>query len=192
MRVFVAGATGFIGSAVVRELIGAGHHVLGLARSDAAADALARMGVVAHRGELSDTESLSAGARACEGVIHTAFIHDFSQYQAKAEIDRRAVEALGAALAGSERPLVITSGIGLLTPGRLGTEDDAADPASAGAARVPSEEATLALASRGVRASLVRLPQSVHGDGDHGFVPALINITREKGVSAYLGDGLSR
>jgi len=192
MRVFVTGATGFIGSAIVQELIGAGHRVLGLARTDAAADALARLGVEAHRGELSDTESLAVGARACEGVIHTAFIHDFVDFPAAAETDRRAIEALGLALAGSGRPLVTTSGIALLTPGRLGTEDDAPDAGSAVAFRIASEEATLAMASRGVRASLVRLPPSVHGDGDHGFVPRVIGIAREKGVSAYVGDGRNR
>jgi nucleoside-diphosphate-sugar epimerase len=192
MRVFVTGATGFVGSAIVQELMSAGHQVLGLARSAAAADALARLGVEAHRGELSDRESLAAGARACEGVIHTAFIHDFSQYKANAEIDRRAIEAIGAALAGSGHPFVVTSGTAGTTPGRLGTEDDAGDPRSVAAPRMPSEEAALALASQGVRASVVRLPPSVHGDGDHGFVPALIGIARQKGVSAHVGDGLNR
>jgi len=192
MRVFVTGSTGFIGSAIVNELLAAGHQVLGLARTAAAAAALARLGVEAHRGELSDTESLAAGARACEGVIHTAFIHDFSDIAAAGETDRLAVEALGAALAESGRPLVVTSGTAHLTPGRLGTEEDAPDPSSAATHRIASEETTLAMASRGVRASVVRLPPSVHGDGDHGFVPALIGIAREKGVSAYVGDGLNR
>ncbi|MEO6195775.1 MAG: SDR family oxidoreductase [Thermoanaerobaculia bacterium] len=192
MRVFVTGATGFIGSAIVRELIDAGHQVLGLARSAAAADALARLGVEAHRGELSDTESLVAGARACEGVIHAAFIHDFVDFSAAGETDRRAIDALGATLAGSGRPLVVTSGTAHLKAGRIGTEDDAPDPSSAATHRIASEEATLAMASRGVGASLVRLPPSVHGDGDYGFVPRLINIARQKGVSAYIGDGLNR
>jgi len=192
MRVFVTGATGFIGSAIVQELIDAGHQVLGLARSDAAADALARLGIEAHRGELSDTESLAAGARGCEGVIHTAFIHDFVNFSAAGETDRRAIDALGAALAGSGRPLVATSGTAHLKAGRIGTEDDAPDPNSAATHRIASEETTLAMASRGVGASLVRLPPSVHGDGDYGFVPRLIEIAREKGVSAYVGDGLNR
>jgi nucleoside-diphosphate-sugar epimerase len=125
-------------------------------------------------------------------VIHTAFNHDFSQYAANAAMDRRAIEAMGAALADSGRPLVVTSGTAGLTPGHLGTEEDTGDPNSPAAARMPSEVATLALASRGVRASLVRLPPSVHGDGDHGFVPMLIGIARQKGVSAYVGDGLNR
>jgi len=190
MRVFVTGATGFIGSAVVQELINAGHQVLGLARNDAAADALARLGVEAHRGELSDTESLAAGARACEGVIHTAFIHDFSQFEANVETDRRAVEALAGALAGSNRPLVIASGTLMVSHARPGTEQDA--PASVDVPRAASEATVLAAARRGVRGSIVRLPPSVHGDGDHGFVPRLIGIAREKGASAYVGDGLNR
>jgi nucleoside-diphosphate-sugar epimerase len=192
VRVFVTGATGFIGSAIVRELTGAGHQVLGLARSDAAADALARAGFEAHRGDLTDTESLSAGARACDGVVHTAFIHDFSQYAANGEIDRLAIEAIGAALAGSGRPLVTTSGTAMtafMAPGRLATEEDA-PPVTV--PRVGSEEATLSKASLDVRASVVRLPPTVHGDGDQGFVPQLITTARETGISAYVSDGLNR
>ncbi len=191
MRVFVTGATGFVGSAIVQELLGAGHTVLGLARNDAAADALAKLGVEAHRGDLTDSETLVAGAKACEGVIHTAFIHDFSQFAANAEFDRLAVEAMGAAL-GAGQPFIVTSGTAataLLDPGHLGVEADA--PPS-GLPRIASEEATLALASRGVRASVIRLPPSVHGEGDHGFVPTIIGIAREKGVSAYVGDGANR
>ena len=190
MRVFVTGATGFIGSAVVQELINAGHQVLGLARNDASANALAQLGVEAHRGELSDTESLVAGARACEGVIHMAFIHDFSDYAGAIETDRRAVEALAGALEGSGKPLVIASGTLMVSHARPATEQDA--PASIDVPRAASEATVLAASGRGVRGSVVRLPPSVHGDGDHGFVPQLIAIAREKRVSAYVGDGLNR
>ncbi len=196
MRIFITGATGYIGSAVTRELIDAGHQVVGLARSDASAAALAAVGAEAHRGTLDDLDGLRAGAAASDGVIHTAFKHDavFSgDYAGAAAADLHAVQALGDALVGSERPFVIASGTALMTPGRLAIETDAPDAGGHGAGRIPSEEAVLALAGRGVRACVLRLPPSVHSDGDaHGFVPALVGVARAKGVSATVGDGSNR
>jgi nucleoside-diphosphate-sugar epimerase len=188
MRVFVTGASGFIGSAVVAELVGAGHDVLGLARSDSSAQAVEAAGAQVHRGDLEDLASLRAGAQTADGVIHLAFNHDFTDYSGAAETDRRAIDALGEVLVGSDRPFVVTSGLAGFALGRTMTEDDAASPDSPRF----SEQAALAFASRGVRVSVLRLPPSVHGEGDHGFVPRLIDIAREKGVAAYPGDGANR
>jgi nucleoside-diphosphate-sugar epimerase len=189
MRVFVTGATGFIGSAVVRELIGAGHQVLGMARSDAGAQSLIAAGAEVHRGNLEDVETLRSGAAQAEAVIHTAFNHDFSKFAANCEDDRRAIVALGDALADSNRTLIVTSGIGPLAPGRAATEEDAAifNPAMP---RV-SEQTGLAQVARGVNVSVVRLPQ-VHNTVKQGLVSYMVQLARGKGRSAFIGDGHNR
>jgi nucleoside-diphosphate-sugar epimerase len=191
MRVFLTGATGFIGSALVSELIGAGHQVLGLTRSDAGARSLAAAGAEVHRGALEDLESLRRGAAAADSVIHTAFDHDFSNFVANCEKDRRAIEALGGALKGSDRPLVITSGTGMgnAAPGRPATEDvlntEHLNP------RVASELAGAAMLAAGVNVTVVRLPQ-VHDTVKQGLITPAVALAREKGVSAYVGDGGNR
>jgi nucleoside-diphosphate-sugar epimerase len=194
MRVFLTGATGFIGSAIVAELIDAGHRVLGLSRSDAGAQSLIAAGAEVHRGNLEDPETLRSGAAQSDGVIHCAFDHSgfgsgFSKFVEVCEKDKRAIDALGSALAGSDRPLIVSSGIGPWAPGRLTTEDDN-PPADSPMPRV-SEESAMTLLSQGVKAGVMRLPQ-VHNTMKQGLVSFLIAIAREKGVSAYVGEGLNR
>ncbi|MBA3945944.1 MAG: SDR family oxidoreductase [Herpetosiphonaceae bacterium] len=201
MRIFVTGASGWIGSAVVPELIAAGHQVVGLARSDASAAALTDAGAEVQRGTLDDLDSLRSAAAASDGVIHLAFKHDIAfsgDFQGAADADRRAVETFGEALAGTDRPFVIASGTLGIAPGRVATERDGLSPDPAMLAlggpftRQGTAQVTLALASRGVRSSVVRLPPTCHGDGDHGFMATLVGIARDTGVSGYIGDGSNR
>ncbi|MFI6340655.1 SDR family oxidoreductase [Streptomyces sp. NPDC050535] len=202
MRVFMTGASGWIGSAVVPELIGAGHQVTGLARSDASAAALVAAGAEVRRGDLDDLDGLREAAAASDGVIHLAFKHDIAfsgGFQEAAEADRRAVETFGEALAGTDRPFLMASGTLGLAPGQVATEEDGHDSAAVAAAwgegpriRFATAESALSFAARGVRSSVVRLPPTNHGEGDNGFMTALVGIAREKGVSGYIGDGSNR
>ncbi|WP_089102852.1 SDR family oxidoreductase [Streptomyces hyaluromycini] len=196
-RVFVTGASGWIGSALIPELISAGHKVTALARSDASAAALTKAGALVHRGDLDDLDALRSAAQASDGVIHLAFNVGLAlsgDFQGAVDADLRAVGALGEALTGSGRPLVMASVTLVLEPGRVGTEADAPSPEPAVGLRVRSapEQAALSFASRGVRSSAVRLPTTVYGDGDHGFLAAQIAIARARGVSGFIGDGSNR
>jgi nucleoside-diphosphate-sugar epimerase len=191
MRVFVTGATGFIGSALIPELINAGHKVLGLSRSEAGAKSIAAAGAEVHRGSVEDLDSLKSGAAKSDGVIHLAFNHDFSKFKENSEKDRHAIEALGSALVGSDRLLIVTSGTLLVAPGRLATEEDAPAATSASIPRLATDEAADAVAARGVRVSMVRLPQ-VHDQNKQGLITYMITLAREKGVSGFVGDGKNR
>ena len=190
MKVFVTGATGFVGSAVVKELLQAGHQVLGMVRSQSGAEQLHALGAQVHYGDLNDIEGICKGAALADGIIHTAFNHDdFTVFKESCENDRRIIEALGDVFMGSERAIIITSALGILPGGRVVYESDS--PASGPIPRIASEQAADAVAARGVRVSVVRLPPTVHGEGDHGFIPRLINIAREKGISVYQDEPLN-
>lgn len=188
MRVFVTGASGFVGSAIVNELLQAGHQVLGLVRTNNAAKALITAGAAAHHGNLDDLESLKKGAAQCDAVIHTAFNHDFSRYKASCEDDRKVIMALGEAIAGSDKPLVVTSGVGILRKNGLMTENDT-PPSSDVSPRAATEEAANVVTAEGINTYIVRLPHTTHGKGDHGFIPIVIGLAKEKQQSVYIGEG---
>lgn len=187
MRVFITGASGWIGSAVTRELLANGHQVLGLARSDASAEKVAALGAEVHRGDLHDLDSLAAGAASTDGVIHLGYHHDFSQMAEAAQLDAAAIDTFGRVLEATDKPLLMASGVLGLATGRAATEEDEADPG--GHPRIANAATTLALADRGVRSIVLRFPPTVHGTGDPGFVAALVGFARENGVSGYVGDG---
>ena len=192
MRVFVTGASGFIGSAIVEELLVAGHKVLGLVRSETAAEKLKNLGTEPQLGNVNDLSLIAKCATACDAVIHTAFNHDFSQFKANCEADRAVIQAFGDALASTDKPVVITSGIGLLRYDRLSTEDDALNLNSEAIPRAASEEAASAANVRGANVYTLRLPPTVHGSGDHGFVPMVADMAKENGKSGYIGSGENR
>ncbi|HTG38850.1 SDR family oxidoreductase [Sphingomonas sp.] len=189
MKIFVTGATGFVGAAVVDALLAGGHEVIGLARSDAAAAQLTEKGAAVQRGELTLPDGLGAGVEAADAVIHTGMIHDFARFAEVCALDRATIAMLGDALEGTDKPLLVTSGTPVL--GRIATEDDVAAQPHDAYPRA-SERAVADLIARGIRAGAVRLPPSVHGAGDHAFVPILIDIARRRGVSAFIGDGANR
>ncbi|HXQ45800.1 MAG TPA: SDR family oxidoreductase [Caulobacteraceae bacterium] len=188
MRVFLTGATGFIGTAVARELIGAGHSVLGVARTEEGARTLASRGVDPHMGDLADHDSFISGARVCEAVIQCAFIHDFSRFAENIEIEKNTVAAMLDALAGSGKPFIATSGVAMLAPGRTATEDDRPQRQGRGETEALVREA----AGRGLRTAVIRLPPITYDSGEGGFLPMLVSVAREKGVAAYIGDGANR
>lgn len=190
MRVFITGASGFIGTAVTKELVQHGHEVVGMARTDAGAELVRRAGGQVHRATLEDLESIKSGAATTDGVIHAAFNHDFSKFAENCEADRRAIEALGEVLEGSNRPLIVTAGVGFSARGEVRTEQDAPNPASPMMPRV-SEQTAAAVQAKGVKAMVVRLPQ-VHDTQKQGLITFSIEIARQKREAAYIGDGLNR